>query len=319
MSSSAPDARREWQAGEEESREELTAMREALEAEGVAGEGEAGGGVAGRGEAGGGGELGFLGGEPTLHPALPRLVGAARELGFGEVSLCTNGVLLARQERLSGLLKAGVTRVTVSVHSHQAAVEDALTGRLGSWDKKVAAIQNLVLAHHDGALASPVAINVVVHKKNYRVSRQLVAHFAALGVKEIRFNALRPEGRGREARRYFVRYKTSAPHLLDAVLSGWELGARVTCGGFPPCVWPPKVRLRPRLVERLWADAGEPTRMVSEHNALGGAQRFSWDEMRTQRLKVKAEKCRTCALEPRCEGVWASYISLHGWDEFDPI
>ncbi len=61
----------------------------------------------------------FIGGEPTLHPELPRLVARAREAGFTEVSICTNGVLLGRKGYLDRLIEAGLSIIRFSFHDHR--------------------------------------------------------------------------------------------------------------------------------------------------------------------------------------------------------
>lgn len=60
----------------------------------------------------------FIGGEPTLHPDLPRLIRYARAR-FDEVSICTNGVLLHKRPMLlDALVDAGLTMIRYSFHSH---------------------------------------------------------------------------------------------------------------------------------------------------------------------------------------------------------
>lgn len=79
--------------------------------------------------------LDFIGGEPTAHPRLPKFVRRAREAGFPEVSVCTNGVLLGRKEGLlPALVEAGLTMVRYSLHHHEAQAANALAGRPGLGD-----------------------------------------------------------------------------------------------------------------------------------------------------------------------------------------
>lgn len=62
----------------------------------------------------------LIGGDPTLHPELPRLVRAARDRGFARVLICTNGVRLAQPGFLDRLVAAGLTGVRLSFHDHRA-------------------------------------------------------------------------------------------------------------------------------------------------------------------------------------------------------
>ena len=70
--------------------------------------------------------LSFSGGEPTLHPDLPRLLGLGRQMGFASLSLQTNGVLLARADLMRALSGVGLAQVIFSLHSHQSDTYDHL-------------------------------------------------------------------------------------------------------------------------------------------------------------------------------------------------
>ncbi len=56
----------------------------------------------------------FTGGEPTAHPDALRAVEVARELGFADIALTTNGTLI---RDLSDWQKAGLTQINVSLDS----------------------------------------------------------------------------------------------------------------------------------------------------------------------------------------------------------
>ncbi|MCB9574416.1 MAG: radical SAM protein [Kofleriaceae bacterium] len=84
----------------------------------------------------------LIGGEPTMHPELPRLIRLARDRGFDQVFICTNGVRLARPGYLDELLDAGLTGVRLSFHDHRGDVAAALADvpTLGSTYPDVAAM-----------------------------------------------------------------------------------------------------------------------------------------------------------------------------------
>jgi MoaA/NifB/PqqE/SkfB family radical SAM enzyme len=86
-------------------------------------------------------EIQLIGGEPTLHPDLPRLVGRALELGLG-VEVYTNlyHVPAAVWEVLG---RSGVS-VATSWYSPDAAAHDAITGRSGSHTRTRANIAEAV-------------------------------------------------------------------------------------------------------------------------------------------------------------------------------
>lgn len=72
--------------------------------------------------------LDLIGGEPTVHPDLPRLVARGRAAGFPFVTICTNGISLLQPKRLDRLIDAGLTGIRYSLHDHRAEVSGALAG-----------------------------------------------------------------------------------------------------------------------------------------------------------------------------------------------
>ncbi len=73
----------------------------------------------------------LLGGEPTLHPDLPRVVRCARRLGFASVTIDTNGYLF--NDILDHVTPAEVDVFSFSLDGATAATNDRIRGR-GSYD-----------------------------------------------------------------------------------------------------------------------------------------------------------------------------------------
>lgn len=90
----------------------------------------------------------FIGGEPTVHPELPRFIRRARALGFRKVYVCTNGTLLGRPGYLDGLVAAGLTGVRFSLHDHRAEVAASLADVEGLGQRYVE-IARLLLGRTD--------------------------------------------------------------------------------------------------------------------------------------------------------------------------
>lgn len=63
--------------------------------------------------------ISLTGGEPTLHPDLPRLIRKCRELGFFRTGMISNGVLL-RPPLIQELNKAGLQEMQISIDGVQA-------------------------------------------------------------------------------------------------------------------------------------------------------------------------------------------------------
>src|SRR6266446_8903628 len=58
--------------------------------------------------------ISLTGGEPTLHPELPKLIRNCRELGFFRTGMISNGLLL-RPELIEQLNKAGLQEMQISI------------------------------------------------------------------------------------------------------------------------------------------------------------------------------------------------------------
>ena len=82
------------------------------------------------------------GGEPTLHASLFDLMNAATATG-AEAVMYSNGVKFADIGYCKEMMTTGVSRVTVPIHGSKN-VHDHVTGIVGSYDKAVAGINNIV-------------------------------------------------------------------------------------------------------------------------------------------------------------------------------
>src|SRR6187397_2238598 len=120
-------------------------------------------------------KLRLTGGEPLLRRNIERLVEMLAKLGDVDLTLTTNGALLAKKAR--GLRDAGLTRVTVSLDS----LDDATFRAMNDVEFPVAK----VLAGIDAAAAAglaPIKVNMVVKRGTNEGSIVAMArHFKGTG------------------------------------------------------------------------------------------------------------------------------------------
>jgi uncharacterized Fe-S cluster-containing radical SAM superfamily protein len=88
-------------------------------------------------------EVEFTGGEPTIRSDLIDLVEYAREIGFRNISMITNGLRLAKPGYAARLVAAGVNDVLFSIHGHDAESHDQHTAIPGSFAKILQAFANM--------------------------------------------------------------------------------------------------------------------------------------------------------------------------------
>ena len=101
----------------------------------------------------------LTGGEPTLHPELPRICRYASDVGL-HVRMITNGSRMADEGFAREMAEAGLKLVHVSVYSTRPEVEAVLRGAEGTLEKAYASVEN---AHRFGV---EVNINCVINKLN---------------------------------------------------------------------------------------------------------------------------------------------------------
>lgn len=270
--------------------------------------------------------VGFLGGEPTVYPHILDSIAYAKSLGYETISVCTNGTRLSSPDFCRRLVDAGLTRATVSVHSHRPEIEDGVITRVpGNLARKVAAIENLVALRRAGALRDNVSLNPVLGRPNLAHIEGFVAFFERLGVDDIRFNYIWPEGAARDDRGWVPSWREAMPVVARALLRHEKSRSktRLSFGGVPKCALRlsgATGRLLDYLADKYFDEAGfEAPNDVSIATHDGPADRFVWQESKRNDLKTKAPACAGCRHEPRCEGVWRSYAALHGLAEVQAL
>jgi organic radical activating enzyme len=237
------------------------------------------------------------GGEPTLHPELPALIAHAKSLGFRTIEIQTNGVRAADRAYAESLVRAGLNKVTVSLHSKDPETSDAITKMKGAFPKTVEAL------HAFRALGVETQIAHVLTKANYRELPGFVrwltetfppreAHLSmclalAQGISDLVYSWAIP--RFDEVKPYV---KDALDHCLDA---GLGFGGLVGQGGYPPCMLDGDLRYYERVLAHLYVS--------DDHDA-----QFH-----------KAERCAECSFDPWCVGIRNDYVRTYGDGEIRPF
>ncbi|HEY3497418.1 MAG TPA: radical SAM protein [Polyangiaceae bacterium] len=237
------------------------------------------------------------GGEPSLHPDLPKLIRRARERGARVVEIQTNGVRSANLDYASELVDAGLNKVTVSLHSADADHSDAITQLPNAFPKTVQAIR------HFRALGVETQIAHVITKSNYQelpatirfLSREFPpadAHLSiclaiAQGISDLVYGWVVPR---------FSEIRPYVEQALDGCLEhGIGFGGMIGQGGYPPCMLGGKLEYYEKAYQHLY---------LSD----------DWNDQ-----FYKAPRCSECAFDPYCLGVRKSYVDSFGDAEIQPF
>ncbi len=244
----------------------------------------------------------FTGGEPTMRPELPELVGYARELGYERIQIQSNGRMFAHLAYARRLVEHGANEFSPALHGHVAALHDYLTGAPGAFAQTVTGIRNLK------ALGQLVLTNTVVTRSNYRNLPDIAKVLAALGVDQFQLAFVHPVGTaGAEFDRVVPRMELAAPYLAEALGVGMKAGRRVMTEAVPPCVLPGwEACIAENIIPR--------TAIYDAEATIADYTRYRLDEG-----KLKGPECPRCVHFDTCEGPWREYPERFGWDEFHPV
>jgi pyruvate-formate lyase-activating enzyme len=239
-------------------------------------------------------QVSITGGEPTLHPSLPGLLGRARELGM-RTMLQTNAIQLRRPELLDRIVRAGLHRLFVSLHAADPAISDRMTRAPGTHRRTVEGI------HAALAAGLRVGLNCVVERENYRVLQehaafvveQFVAQHPQNPVESVNYSRPQSYYDRQLWRESIVAYDELEPHVLAAARTLRRAGVvlDVTSGscGLVACV----MRSVPELI-----CLPRPEQMAAMPFFEAAAR--------------AGTACERCALAARCQGPGRGYFEVHG-------
>ena len=91
----------------------------------------------------------FTGGEPTIRGDLLGLVRAARQLGYDDVKVQSNGLLLAEPANVKKLVDAGASTFHVSIHTHLEEPYERMVRRAGTFAAMQRSLEALARAGCD--------------------------------------------------------------------------------------------------------------------------------------------------------------------------
>jgi MoaA/NifB/PqqE/SkfB family radical SAM enzyme len=128
----------------------------------------------------------FLGGEPTLHPDLPKMVDHAVELGYSQVMIDSNGLVLNRIRKIPA---QKLYYVSISLDGATAETHEKVRGR-GTYEKTVQTIRKLIEEGYR------VRINCTIFRGNIQEAPALLALADEIGVNLVNFHTFSEEGNG---------------------------------------------------------------------------------------------------------------------------
>jgi len=242
--------------------------------------------------------------EPTINPKLPEYVRMAKEAGFEELEITTNGRMLAVPGYAEQLARAGINRFKISIHGPNPRVHDALTRTPGSFGQTAAGLLNVSRLKRDYGLTIDALTTVT--KLNYRDIPDLLTFLLKFPVDTTVLNIFDPMGEAKSRCELLMPKYSEVEKVFHGAVKKLEgvinRGRVELCISLPICILSDDIKKYYSNYEVL-AFKGE-----GEHI----------EESATQRGKVFMDVCQDCSLKGVCDGLWEDYIEIFGKEEFRP-
>ncbi len=243
----------------------------------------------------------FTGGEPTIRKDIVELVRYARDIGYQEIQIQSNGRMFAYKNFCREMVAAGANVFVFALLAHKESIHNYITGA-DSFKQAVKGITNLK------ALGQRVKINCVVTKANYRHLPETARLFVKLGVVQFQFAYVHIAGSALQNYLSVAPRKSLAmPYIKEGLRIGLENGVMAFSEAVPYC-------LMNGYLDCI-AEKRIPETKIYEANCVID----SYTEIRQNEGKAKRQECRSCIYDSVCEGPWKEYPEIFGWDEFVPV
>jgi MoaA/NifB/PqqE/SkfB family radical SAM enzyme len=290
-------------------------------------------------------EVEFTGGEPTIRPDLVDLIRLAKQLGFVNVSIITNGLKIASPRYANDLVNAGANDFLFSIHGPTSEIHDHHTAIPGSFMRILEAVRNIQ------ATGQRCRSTTTVTGKNHRSMEPLLQKLIDLNMECIHLAVFSPVAQAMKADRdMFVSYSDAAASIKRAIdahrkhlpllsvkyipfcfMKGYEnYVMNLYQQSYDPDDWnyyySNKVRRANTWPKRVAFDA-----IVSAGSLLSKDYSFpfrsGWRDVKVFGLtrlvellrKKRPAACRTCSYDLVCDHVWKDYAAHFGDAEISPV
>ncbi len=244
----------------------------------------------------------LTGGEVSIREDFFELIRHAKELGFEEIQVQTNGRRFYYRDFCEKAIAAGLTEFAPAIHGHIAELHDFLTQAPGSFVQTRQAIKNMV------ELGVPVITNTVVVKPNYRYLPEIAEMLVELGVSQYQFAFMHGMGNAmKNFEQMMPSVSLAAPYIHKGLQVGIDAGMKVMAEAMPYCMM--------KGYERYVSELYIPDTEVRLPDSVDP----DFARTRKESGKMKFPQCSECRYELICEGPWKEYPERMGSDEFVPV
>lgn len=252
----------------------------------------------------------FLGGEPTIHKGFLEALRHTVAVGFEEVVIFTNGVMLPVPGFIDKVLAIGRRfEWRISIQGGNEAAHVAVTKRPDSFRRIVEGLLTLQAHRQD------VTANLCVNEESYRSLPDYVALVRRYGLRQLHVDVVRPPSTGERSLGYLgeimPRYSAMAPYFRQMLegFEAWRADFDVNVGNLPFCVLP-------EWGHRIHHGGMETITASCDDTSLEApVDKYEWHAS----LRRHVPACEGCVFKPQCKGVFHEYLTLYGDEEFQAV
>ncbi len=251
----------------------------------------------------------FLGGEPTLQRAFLPALRRATDLGFEEIEIFTNGVKAARRSFVDEVAAIGPFSWRFSIQGGNLQAHDEAVVKPGAFLRICRAMDNVREHGHR------ITANACINELSYRSLPDYVALVKRYGIEQLHIDVVRPSSAGQRTDEYLgevmPRHVDMAPYFDEMLTAfeAWDPSFDVNVGNFPYC-------LLPKWSHRIHHGGMDTLTLAADlENDL--TEKDKYEAQHSD--KLHGPRCRACAFERQCSGVFDAYVRIHGTDELRPI
>jgi len=248
----------------------------------------------------------FTGGEPTIRTDILDLLKYAKDLGYKEIAISTNGRMLSYNNFTEKLIKKGLNRINFSLYGHNARIHNAITRTPKSFEQTVQGIKNIQKFSE-----VTIIVNTVISQLNYKSIKEIANFVLSLKINSFNILDLVPDGYAVTFyKNLVVRIDdlSSVFNRIENILNKFNM---VTFFDFPFCLFKPEIKNNPHITFIV-----AKGREISTKQIGYSPKRLSNEkEIYTDIYKRRIETCKNCRFYKECGGIWKNYLDLYGQKE----
>jgi len=251
-------------------------------------------------------EVEFTGGEPTIRKDILLLIKYAKDLGYKEIGISTNGRMLSYDNFTRDLVKNGLNRINFSLYGDNAKLHNAITRTPKSFRQTIQGIQNI-----QEFPEVIIVVNTVVSRLNHKSIAKIGNLLLSLEINSFNILDFIPDGYGK----FF--YKTLVVKMDDLSLALNNLETildkfdTVTFFDFPLCLFKPEIRNNSHTVFITAKGRSAATKQIGYKPKRLSRQEGIYADIHKERIKI----CENCKFYKECGGIWKDYLDLYNSQE----